>query len=264
MTPAVVVTAAIFWTRSDGFTVSEAFTALSIVSLVATPLANLMGSYPQIISSIACFDRIEDFLISDEQRDARLVPNADHHDETNENPTAFDLGDRTEMEIPRTRDTGKEDSSRILLQINDITVIVRGREDPVMKALTLSIPAKSCTMIVGPVGCGKSTLLKVILGEIAPSQGTIHLARDGASAAYCDQTAWLRNISIRDNIVGEEDFDQEWYARVIHACALQRDIIRFPKGDNSLVGSGGITLSGGQKQRVVRTMLILLWDCLFR
>lgn len=106
-------------------------------------------------------------------------------------------------------------------------------------------------MLAGAVGCGKSSLLRGLLGEIPVSSGTIRIESLGSSIAYCDQTAWLRNISVRDNIVGQEHFDERWYASVCHACALNADISQFPLGDKSLVGSGGITLSGGQRQRVV-------------
>jgi len=33
---------------------------------------------------------------------------------------------------------------------------------------------------------------------------------------------------------------------------LEEDLATFPNGDQTLIGSKGITLSGGQKQRVVR------------
>ena len=36
------------------------------------------------------------------------------------------------------------------------------------------------------------------------------------------------------------------------ACNLADDIASFPDGDQSMVGSKGITLSGGQKARLVR------------
>jgi hypothetical protein len=74
VTPTVVVIAAVFWTRASpgGFTVSEAFVALSVVALVS-PVANFMGSYPTFVSPLACFERIQKILLSDEQEDERLI-----------------------------------------------------------------------------------------------------------------------------------------------------------------------------------------------
>jgi len=72
-----------------------------------------------------------------------------------------------------------------------------------------------------------------------------------SSMAYCDQTPWLENRSIRDNILGQSPLDEKWLATVLEACALDEDVRMFPLGDLTLVGSGGVSLSGGQKQRVV-------------
>lgn len=71
------------------------------------------------------------------------------------------------------------------------------------------------------------------------------------SIAYCDQTAWLRNTSIRDNIVWYGTFDESWYNSVLDACMLRKDLEQFSKGDLHYVGSNGMGLSGGQKHRVV-------------
>jgi ABC-type multidrug transport system ATPase subunit len=60
----------------------------------------------------------------------------------------------------------------------------------------------------------------------------------------------LPNGSIRDNIIGFSPFDPVRYAEVITATALTVDLGLLPQGDDTNVGSDGITLSGGQKQRI--------------
>jgi len=45
-----------------------------------------------------------------------------------------------------------------------------------------------------------------------------------------------------------QDWDPEWYQRVISACALEADLILLPGGDRTEIGERGINLSGGQKQ----------------
>lgn len=104
-------------------------------------------------------------------------------------------------------------------------------------------------MIVGPVGCGKSTFLKALLGETPLISGEIHL--NHLDVAICEQTPWIVNASIRENIVASSLFDIVWYTSVIHACALDTDINRMTNGDHTIVGNQGIKLSGGQKQRIV-------------
>ncbi|KAK2021515.1 hypothetical protein LX32DRAFT_631562 [Colletotrichum zoysiae] len=208
------------------------FTSLAIVALVSTPLANLIGSYPTFVSSVACFGRIQEFLVQDERKPGE----------------------------PSQR-------SGFAISLENVTVRVEGKEEPILRDITLSLPRARYTEVTGVVGCGKSTFLKTILGEMSLASGNIRFAERNMSVAFCEQSAWLRNISIRDNIVGQERFDDEWYERVVFACDLKQDISRLPKGDDTLVGSGGITLSGGQKQRVAlaravyaRKSIVLLDD----
>ncbi|KAI1015015.1 hypothetical protein LB503_003924 [Fusarium chuoi] len=67
---------------------------------------------------------------------------------------------------------------------------------------------------------------------------------------FCDQTAFLWNGTIRDNILGFSLYDEKRYNSVIQATALSVDFAKLAQGDQTNVGSDGITLSGGQKQRV--------------
>lgn len=258
MTPAVVVTAAVFWTRADGFSVSQAFTSLAIVALVSTPLANLIGSYPALVSSVACFGRIQEFLLQGDQsvatdestannlgkRSSLITVSAGHTA-----PSSAPGNVAIKMDTMSAQDPVKNSSMCVCFEA--VSVAVEGKVEPILRNITLSVERSSYTAIVGPVGCGKSTFLKAILGEVPVTSGHVKVEQSGKSVAFCDQSSWLRNISVKANILGQDQFDQRWYESVIHACALEEDISRFPTGADTLCGSGGITLSGGQKQRVV-------------
>jgi ABC-type bacteriocin/lantibiotic exporter with double-glycine peptidase domain len=117
-----------------------------------------------------------------------------------------------------------------------------------LKSIGLAIPRQELTMVVGPVGCGKSTLLKALLGEVPCISGIVEIA--STSVAYCDQTPYHMNQSIRNSIVAFAKFDQRWYESVIHACALEDDLRQLPRGDKTVVGSSGVSISGGQSQRI--------------
>jgi ABC-type multidrug transport system fused ATPase/permease subunit len=104
-------------------------------------------------------------------------------------------------------------------------------------------------LIVGRTGAGKSSLLLALLGEMRLRGGNYYLPRQ-EGIAYCSQTAWLQNATIRDNILFGSDFDEERYWKVIEACALRPDLDMFEAADHTEIGEKGITLSGGQKQRV--------------
>ncbi|KAB8223905.1 P-loop containing nucleoside triphosphate hydrolase protein [Aspergillus novoparasiticus] len=104
---------------------------------------------------------------------------------------------------------------------------------------------------VGAVGSGKSTFLRGLAGETPVLQGELFIKH--LDLAFCEQTSWLTNTSIRENIIGEDllsVFDAEWYHNVVRACGLDPDLKRMPGGDKTLVGSKGAKLSGGQKQRI--------------
>lgn len=94
--------------------------------------------------------------------------------------------------------------------------------------------------------------MQALLGETITHKGFLKVASTD-SIAFCAQTPWLINKSIQQNILGTSSFDGPWYAEVLRACALLEDLVNYPLGDRTLVGSKGITLSGGQKQRIVGT-----------
>lgn len=267
MTQMAVVTAAVFWTRADGFSISQAFTSLGIVALVSTPLANLIGSYPMFVSSVACFGRIQEFLLSGERVDDRVKSIAQVGvlgEKPSDAITSIKEPSYSMLKFPAIEPTSQDSSEGTenakCIVFESATLSIDGSEEPILRDITLSFNSSNFTAIVGPVGCGKSTILKAILGEIRVKKGSVRVAHDERSIAYCSQSTWLRNLSVKANIIGNEPFNRQWYTTVIRACALEEDIGRFPKGEDTLTGSGGITLSGGQKQRVVSRGR--LQDCL--
>ena len=70
------------------------------------------------------------------------------------------------------------------------------------------------------------------------------------SVAYCAQQPWIQNATLRDNVLFGRPFDQEFYARVLSACALDTDLAILTDGDQTEIGERGLNLSGGQKARV--------------
>jgi len=72
------------------------------------------------------------------------------------------------------------------------------------------------------------------------------------------QRAWIRNASLRDNVLFGYPFDEETYNRVIRQCALTADMKVLPDGDMTEIGENGVNLSGGQKQRGMRSYLSFL------
>ncbi|KAM7219752.1 ABC multidrug transporter [Rhypophila decipiens] len=218
--------------QGDSFvTVPQAVTALSILSILMEPLGTVLVVIPQAYAALGCFQRIQDFLATESWDDKRL-PECPLEKTAN---------------LEKSHD--KPDISSDHVVIHNATVGWRG-SSPVIKDMSLRIGRDDhLTVILGPVGCGKSTILKAILGEASIFSGSVWVS--SKELAYCDQSPWLSNGSVRENIVsGTDDFDAAWYDTVIHACALQVDLLQLSDGDATNVGSKGVSLSGGQKQRL--------------
>jgi ATP-binding cassette subfamily C (CFTR/MRP) protein 1 len=101
-------------------------------------------------------------------------------------------------------------------------------KSPEVNDITFTLSKGKVCFVIGPVGSGKSTLLKGILGETPSSKGFVYNGTD--SIAYNDQTPWIQNATIKQNILGISNFEEQWYNEVVHACSLELDISKLPKG----------------------------------
>lgn len=140
-----------------------------------------------------------------------------------------------------------------LITIKDASFIFSQGSIPVLKDINLEVLRGSLSMIVSALGRGKSCLLKAIMGELPNDKGFI--LTSSVDTAYCAQTAWLPNSSVRNLVLGVANYDDTWYNTVINACILTQDIASLPDDDQAMIGSDGAALSGGQKQRLVSTTI---------
>ena len=211
-------------------------------------------SLSTFVGSVGCFTRIQAFLETDVRVDKRTKA-LDYHNDGYSNSERSSTGQEVEAtEIKETRIATKELSDFLsdtnAISIKDGSFGWDPTKSPILSGISIDIPFGQFTMFVGPVGCGKSTLLKSILGECSIMEGSIQVKT--AEMAYCDQTPWHMNGTVRESIVAFSEEDERWYQLVIRACALEPDFQQLPRGDNTTIGSKGIALSGGQSQRIVR------------
>ncbi|RDW76399.1 putative ABC multidrug transporter [Aspergillus mulundensis] len=231
---------------------STVYTALSLFSLLADPLMSLVMALMAFAGSVGSFARIQTFLEKESHVDPR---NKISVQPLNPLKMSKQLAIIAQSEMTPSESSSSQFSKGSTSSLPHHMITVQNGsfgwntdEDPSVKNVNMALPSGTITMLVGPSGCGKSTLLKAILGEVPCQDGTIQLTTGGV--AYCDQTAWHMNASIRDCIVAMSDFDQSWYTTVISACALAEDFAQLPRGDKTIIGSKGISLSGGQSQRI--------------
>lgn len=195
---------------------------------------------PSVASAFGCLRRIEGYLNQKSRIDTRQV-----------NPEVAGSPER-DSHTADSSDTISSDTSTSGTEAITVRNATFGwtEEKDVLCNISCAFKQFHLTMIVGPVASGKSSLCKALLGEISFVKGSVMFSRALTEIAFCDQTAWLINGSVQKNILGFSNFDGPWYNAVINAVALNHDLSTFPDGDETIIGSGGITLSGGQKQRV--------------
>lgn len=216
--------------------VTTIFTSMSYLLLLSNPLAILFQMIPGFNAAFTCLTRIQTFLEKDSRADFRKP--------------VF-IGGREKMVTESSADQTGPGQSGLAMSISKGNF--GWEEDKLaLQDINLDIAASRLTIIIGPVASGKSTLCKVILGEAPVSQGEVTMSLGGLSGkvGFCDQTPYLSNTTIRQNIVGFSAFDEARYNEVIEASMLLPDLAVLPQGDQTKVGSKGITLSGGQRSRV--------------
>lgn len=127
--------------------------------------------------------------------------------------------------------------------------------------VSLSIPQRTTTAIVGPSGGGKSTLCNLIarfwdvddgrvsLGGVDVKEYSMNSLMSNFSFVF--QTVYLFADTIENNIkFGRQDATHEEVVEVAKKACCHDFISQLPDGYNTVIGEGGSTLSGGQKQRI--------------
>jgi ATP-binding cassette, subfamily C (CFTR/MRP), member 1 len=244
----------VFFSISAGFQddqslgVSKAFTSLAILQVLGTSFSALFTASLHLMTAVGCFGRIQDFLLSESRSDYRLLK-SELELHGGGDPDDMSRDGSIMLLTLAAHNFAPDKSSQMAAVVTNGSFGWATDQVPQVMDVNISIPASRLTMIVGPVGCGKSTLLHGLLGETPNVTGVVMVA--SKEIAFCDQTSWLVNGTIQENILGVENFDLDWYNKVLHCCALDQDLSTMTLGDATVVGSKGIMLSGGQKQRIV-------------
>jgi ATP-binding cassette subfamily B protein len=168
-------------------------------------------------------------------------------------------------------------SFRGAIEFRHLTFAYQDSAPPVLKDISLTIPAGTSLAIVGPTGSGKTTLVSLIprIYDAAPGQVLIDglpirrfpLADLRRHIGFVPQETFLFSDTIRENIAfGAPHATLDQIQSAAEAASIARDIEDFPDSYSTTVGERGITLSGGQKQRtaiaraLLRSPRILILD----
>ncbi|OMQ41138.1 type I secretion system permease/ATPase [Pseudomonas putida] len=146
------------------------------------------------------------------------------------------------------------------LGIDRLVIIPPGMHKPAVNGVTISLAKGEVLAIIGPSASGKSSLARAMVGIWTAKQGSVRL--DGAEVSqwsrealgpylgYLPQDIELFDGTIAENIARFGEVDSAKVIEAAQLAGINEMILHFPKGYDTLLGSGGLGLSGGQKQRI--------------
>jgi ATP-binding cassette, subfamily B, bacterial len=203
------------------------------------PITGLLSTSVSVISSLALFARIFEYLDLPVEVDEPARP----------------------VSIDPARVSGH-------VRFEDVTFTYPGADRPALAGVDLDVPAGSTLALVGETGSGKTTLGSLVARLYDPGHGSVRidgtdlrdikLADLAAIVGVVSQETYLLHTTVRENLryakPGATDAEIEAAAR---AAQIHELIASLPDGYDTMVGSRGHRFSGGEKQRIAiaRTLL---------
>ncbi|MCZ7459282.1 thiol reductant ABC exporter subunit CydD [Streptomyces sp. WMMC940] len=154
----------------------------------------------------------------------------------------------------------------VRLELDSVTVRHEGRAVPSPAGASLTVEDGETVALVGPSGVGKSTLLDVVLGFVAPDEGTVRVGVPGKSPvdlASLDRVAWHRQIAwvpqrpylfagtIAENVrLARHEADDAEVLAALREAGAADFVAALPEGMETALGEDGAGLSAGQRQRI--------------
>lgn len=131
----------------------------------------------------------------------------------------------------------------------------------IINNVSLRIPEKTTTAIVGPSGGGKTTLCHLIARFWDADRGSVLFGGRNVKEYSYDslmrnfsfvfQNVYLFQDTIANNIrFGQEDAPMERVVEAAKKACCHDFIMALPDGYDTVIGEGGASLSGGEKQRI--------------
>jgi ATP-binding cassette, subfamily B, bacterial len=235
--PAVIYLAAGLPVTAGTVSIGTLIAFTTLQNSLFRPITGLLSTSVSVISSLALFARIFEYLdlpveVDDPARPVSIDPVLGH------------------------------------VSVEDVSFTYPGADRPALAGIDLDVPAGSTLALVGETGSGKTTLGSLVARLYDPSRGAvridgtdlrdIRLADLASIVGVVSQETYLLHTTVRENLryakPGATDAEIEDAAR---AAQIHDLIASLPDGYDTMVGSRGHRFSGGEKQRIAiaRTLL---------
>jgi ATP-binding cassette subfamily B protein len=237
--PAIIYLSAGLPITAGTMTIGTLIAFTSLQNTLFRPLTGLLNTSVSVISSLALFARIFEYLDLPVEVDDPADP----------------------VDIDPALAPGH-------VRFDQVSFTYPGAETPAVAQASLDVPAGTTMALVGETGSGKTTLASLVARLYDPTQGAItidgidirrlRLADLAEIVGMVSQETYLLHTTVRENLRYAKptatDAEIEDAARTAQIHHL---ISALPEGYDTLVGSRGHRFSGGEKQRIAiaRTLL---------
>ncbi len=237
--PAIIYLAAGLPLTAGAMTIGtlNAFTTLQ--NSLFRPLTGLLSTSVSVISSLALFARIFEYLDLPVDVDEPARP----------------------VQIDPERITGH-------VRLENVSFSYPGADRPAVTGVDLDVPAGSTLALVGETGSGKTTIASLVARLYDPTEGSVRidgidisdlrLADLAAVVGVVSQETYLLHTTVRENLrYAKPTATNAEIENAARAARIHDLIAGLPDGYDTIVGSRGHRFSGGEKQRIAiaRTLL---------
>ena len=161
------------------------------------------------------------------------------------------------------QDSGALDlaSDKISIELSGVGYTYPGSEGPVLRDISLVLPAGTRTALVGRSGSGKSTLVYLLMRFVDSDLGAIRA--NGVEITDLPPEVWRENLalvpqrphlfhgSVLENIrLARPDASREEIEEAADLTGAAGFIRQLPEGYETGIGERGARLSGGEAQRI--------------
>jgi ATP-binding cassette subfamily B protein len=237
--PAVIYLSAGLPITAGAMTIGTLIAFTGLQGSLFRPLTGLLDVGVSMVSSLALFARIFEYLDLPVEVDDPVEPAA----------------------VDPARVRGH-------VRFEDVTFAYPGSDTAALAGVNLDVPAGATLALVGETGSGKSTLASLVPRLRDPDAGRItidgvdvrdmRLADLARVVGVVSQETYLLHTTIRENLRHAQPAATDAEIETAARAAQVHDLIAsLPEGYDTVVGSRGYRFSGGEKQRIAiaRTLL---------